>query len=384
MDPPVTQMAGMAIGGVAAGAADAPEKETAPISKEATCVITIDGARVQSVSRVPTWEDALRKSPGTEPDQAILRAVKRMKHGDWKTPTPIQEQMQLVFGSKRNFIGQAMGGQGKTGAFAAASFVVVDKAVRGPQVLVVEKTRNLVTQVRRPTPTCQPQPLPNSDPPHPPHTQTHAVHLRSQTLKVFEELAKLANEEAGAPADSPVWTVGPPMIGGTAKPSKLFQMYVGVPDKLLQVLPRECWKSLKLIVVDEADDLLDEGLGDFHCASFHSDSCRFPDRSPPTYPPTNTTFVCISFSDPQREQLSLASPASGRCTLPHISFSPRILKRGLCAAVCSELHLAGTESWRTRRLIISLQPISSPRTLRRLRECRISVYFWTATHSRHT
>lgn len=150
-----TSLAAVTVGGGAAGggpAADAVElRDTAPISKEVTRVITVDGALVPSgPSAAPTWENALRRSPQTEPDQALLRAVKRMKGGHWPCPTPIQEQMHHVIGSKRNYIGQAMGGQGKTGAFAATSFVVVDKAAPGPQVLVLEKTRGLVLQVRRP------------------------------------------------------------------------------------------------------------------------------------------------------------------------------------------------------------------------------------------
>ena len=156
-----TSLAAVTVGGGAAGGGPAAddvelrERDTAPLAREVTRVITVDGALVPSgPSAAPTWENALRRSPQTEPDQALLRAVKRMKGGLWPYPTPIQEQMHHVIGSKRNYIGQAMGGQGKTGAFAATSFVVVDKAAPGPQVLVLEKTRGLVLQVRRPAGLC--------------------------------------------------------------------------------------------------------------------------------------------------------------------------------------------------------------------------------------
>ena len=64
-----------------------------------------------------------------------------------------------------------------------------------------------------------------------------------------------------------MWSVGPPMIGGAAKQSAPFkQIYVGVVDKL-QGWRKAEWQNLKLIVVDEADDMLAEGLDEFHGAS---------------------------------------------------------------------------------------------------------------------
>jgi len=109
----------------------------------ATVVVTGAGAHSKAFLSAKSW-DALQLRP--ELKQAVLR--KR-----WETPSHIQAQsLPLAMGTTAqgqvHLIGQAMGGSGKTGAFAIAALQLLEVALQAPQAIIITPTKVLATQVR--------------------------------------------------------------------------------------------------------------------------------------------------------------------------------------------------------------------------------------------
>lgn len=79
-------------------------------------------------------------------DLPMSETVREAVHGmGWRQPTPIQRLIVPQLGARRDVIGRAETGSGKTGAFGI--FLASDIAAPGVQALVLAPTRELVIQI---------------------------------------------------------------------------------------------------------------------------------------------------------------------------------------------------------------------------------------------
>ncbi|MDR1976861.1 MAG: DEAD/DEAH box helicase [Campylobacteraceae bacterium] len=76
--------------------------------------------------------------------EQVLRAVKEL---GFKEPSPIQEQIIPLILEGRDVVGQAQTGTGKTAAFSLPSLNMIDGKEKKIQILVITPTRELATQV---------------------------------------------------------------------------------------------------------------------------------------------------------------------------------------------------------------------------------------------
>lgn len=154
--------------------------------------------------------------------QPVLKAIQQL---GYEQPTPIQAQCIPLLLDKKNLLGTAQTGTGKTAAFALPLLSSIDEKQKTPQILVLTPTRELAIQV------------------------AEAFQSYAKYLKGFHVL---------------------PLYGGADIRSQLkalkrgAQIIVGTPGRTLDHLKR---KSLNLgqinaLVLDEADEMLRMGFID--------------------------------------------------------------------------------------------------------------------------
>lgn len=152
--------------------------------------------------------------------QDILRAVEEMGFEDM---TPIQEQAIPVLLEKKDVIGQAQTGTGKTAAFAIPMIQRIDPQIRKPQGIILCPTRELAMQAA-------------------------------------EEIRKLTKYMHGIKV-LPVY--GGQDIGRQIRAlSQGVQIIVGTPGRVMDHLRRHTIKTgeIRMIVLDEADEMLNMGF----------------------------------------------------------------------------------------------------------------------------
>lgn len=150
----------------------------------------------------------------------ILRAVQEM---GFENMTPIQEQSIPVLLEGKDIIGQAQTGTGKTAAFAIPMIQSIDPDIRKPQGIILCPTRELAMQAA-------------------------------------EEIRRLSKYMHGVRV-LPVY--GGQDIGRQIRAlSQGVQIIVGTPGRVMDHLRRHTIKtaSVKMIVLDEADEMLDMGF----------------------------------------------------------------------------------------------------------------------------
>lgn len=155
-------------------------------------------------------------------DPEILKAIEKL---GFEQPSPIQAEAIPVALAGRDLVGQSQTGSGKTMAFAVPGLQAVDPTDKSVQMLVMCPTRELAMQV------CA-------------------------------EIHKLLPGRRGVAAT--------PIYGGTSYDSQIralnkgSQIVVGTPGRILDFLRRGTLKlgGLKMLVFDEADEMLDMGFRD--------------------------------------------------------------------------------------------------------------------------
>ena len=153
-------------------------------------------------------------------NESILKAVTEM---GFEVMTPIQEQAIPVLLEGRDVIGQAQTGTGKTAAFAIPMIERIDENIKRPQGIILCPTRELAMQAA-------------------------------------EEIRKLAKYTHGVRV-LPVY--GGQEIGKQIRAlSQGVQIIVGTPGRVMDHLRRHTIKTdeIKMIVLDEADEMLDMGF----------------------------------------------------------------------------------------------------------------------------
>jgi ATP-dependent RNA helicase DeaD len=152
----------------------------------------------------------------------LLKAVVQM---GYEEATHIQSQAIPALLTGSDVVGQSQTGSGKTAAFALPAIERVDVKLRAPQILILCPTRELAVQVA-------------------------------------EEVAKLASYKKGVREI--------PIYGGQSYDRQLrglrdgAQIIIGTPGRVMDHLERRTLKldQLKMIILDEADRMLDMGFVD--------------------------------------------------------------------------------------------------------------------------
>lgn len=150
----------------------------------------------------------------------------------FEKPSKIQQRAIIPLSQGHDIIGQAQSGTGKTGAFSIGTLQGLDEKIRSPQILIVEPTRELATQV----------------------------------FNVYSQIGAYLNIKVHC------------CIGGTRRKDDEsilrdgVHAVVGTPGRIYDMLCRRLIDTthMKTLVLDEADEMLSRGFLEdikniFHC-----------------------------------------------------------------------------------------------------------------------
>jgi len=162
------------------------------------------------------WEDLSAKTE-------LLRGIYA---SGFEKPSPIQRKAILPLFSKRDVIAQAQSGTGKTACFSIGALQLIDTSLKEPQVIILSPTRELSIQSKKVIDT-----IGNLMP-------GLSTHLMVGGTSTFDSIKELR----------------------TTSP----QIIVGCPGRIHYMLKRKSLTSsaLKLLILDEADELLSFGFKD--------------------------------------------------------------------------------------------------------------------------
>ena len=166
------------------------------------------------IKNIENWDEL-------ELDQSILRGI--YAYG-FELPSPIQKQAIRPMIMNRDIIAQAQSGTGKTGCFTVGTLAIIDPSSNNIQALLLSPTRELAMQ-------------------------TKAV---IDAIGVFVKNFRSQLLIGGTPTDTCIREIN------TNKP----QVVVGCPGRVYDMLRRKNFSpsNLKLIVLDEADEILSSGF----------------------------------------------------------------------------------------------------------------------------
>ena len=176
--------------------------------------VIIESEEQSSEFLLKNWDDF-----DIKPD--LLRGIYSL---GFENPSPIQSKAILPMVSKRDIIGQAQSGTGKTGTFSIGTLQIIDTSEKNIQAILMAPTHELA----------------------------------KQSASVVEKL--------GGFMDGLVVQI---LVGGTSihedsdnlKKNKP-QIIVGTPGRIYDMIKRDILnvKYVKLFVIDEADDMLSTGF----------------------------------------------------------------------------------------------------------------------------
>lgn len=152
----------------------------------------------------------------------IVRAVKDM---GFEEATPIQSQAISVIMEGKDIIGQSQTGTGKTAAFGLPCLEMLDPDNKGLQALILCPTRELAIQVSE----------------------------EFRKFLKYKENIKVLPIYGGQPIDRQITAL-----------KKGIQVIIGTPGRVMDHMRRHTIKmnSVKYVVLDEADEMLDMGFRD--------------------------------------------------------------------------------------------------------------------------
>ena len=172
---------------------------------------------IDSINKFENWDsDLLNLRPN------LLRGIYAI---GFETPSPIQKEAIIPVTKKRDIMAQAQSGTGKTGAFCIGSLQIVDEGLSKPQILMISPTRELAFQ----------------------------------TYEVLEKLGNFMEIKIHM------------LVGGTSitDDTQILendgpQFIVGTPGRIHDMIRRNILKtsSIKLLILDEADEMLSIGFKD--------------------------------------------------------------------------------------------------------------------------
>jgi translation initiation factor 4A len=142
----------------------------------------------------------------------------------FESPSSIQQKAIVPLISGRNLIAQAQSGSGKTGAFCIGALEKIDTNINNVQVIIL----------------------------------SHTKELARQTYNVFNNLGEFLNIKS-------TLVIGGLNIEESKKEFKKgVHAIIGTPGRILHMLNDRCFniKKMKLLIIDEADELLSTGFED--------------------------------------------------------------------------------------------------------------------------
>ena len=170
----------------------------------------------KDLKEINNWEDLNVKMP-------LLRGIYA---SGFEHPSPIQRKAILPIFAKRDVIAQAQSGTGKTACFSIGALELIDTSKNVSQAMILSPTRE----------------------------------LSIQTKKVIDELGGMMPELRTQL-----------MIGGTSTDDAMQQLrnitphiIIGCPGRIHDMLKRKrlSVKDLRILILDEADELLSAGFKD--------------------------------------------------------------------------------------------------------------------------
>ena len=196
------------------GSRNAPpqKKETIAVSPDVAITDTTDYSKVE----IQSWDDF-------EIPPAVLRGI--YAYG-YETPSPIQKKAIYPILNGRDVIGQAQSGTGKTATFSSGALSKVDISNKKTQIMILSPTRE----------------------------------LSKQTCKVISTLGSMMEG-----------LVVQNIVGGTYVEEDMAiysknipHIVVGCPGRAYDLIRRRALDaaSLKMIIIDEADEMLSIGFKD--------------------------------------------------------------------------------------------------------------------------
>jgi translation initiation factor 4A len=164
---------------------------------------------------IQSWDDL-------DCDTTLLRGI--YSYG-FEKPSPIQQRAILPMKNKRDIIAQAQSGTGKTGCFAVGILLSIDLEKNKTQALCISPTRELSTQIK---------------------TVIDGIGSMMTGLKTHLLVG-------GTSTDEDIRTL---------QDKKHPQVVIGCPGRIYDMLRRKKLASadLKLLVLDEADEMLSSGF----------------------------------------------------------------------------------------------------------------------------
>ena len=178
--------------------------------------MTDENSSLKDIKEINSWEDLNVKMP-------LLRGIYA---SGFEHPSPIQRKAILPIFAKRDVIAQAQSGTGKTACFSIGALELIDTSKNVPQAMILSPTRE----------------------------------LSIQTKKVIDELGGMIPELRTQL-----------MIGGTSTDDAMQQLrnvtphiIIGCPGRIHDMLKRKrlSVKDLRILILDEADELLSAGFKD--------------------------------------------------------------------------------------------------------------------------
>ena len=164
-------------------------------------------------TEITNWNDINMK-------EDLLRGI--YSYG-FESPSPIQKRAIIPIVQGRDVIAQAQSGTGKTGAFTISAIQCIDETVNEIQVLILAPTRELAIQIH----------------------------------KVVTSLGAFINK-----FKSKLMIGGVPTSEDMVDNNQVPQILVGTPGRVYDMIRRKkiTVKSLRLIILDEADEMLSAGF----------------------------------------------------------------------------------------------------------------------------
>ena len=215
---------------------------------------------------IESWDD-----DNVNLKQKLLRGI--YGHG-FENPSPIQKKAIIPMINRKDIIAQAQSGTGKTGAYSVSTLQIVDSTIAETQSLVLAPTRELAVQI------------------------TDVIRNLSVQLGTVVKL----------------------LIGGTPVREDIQEMrntvphiVVGTPGRVFDIIRNGHIDSakIKLLVLDEADEILSKGFEDqihdiFQYLSSDAQIALFS----ATMPPELKNLTCKFMRDPveilvKQEQVTL-------------------------------------------------------------------------------
>ena len=154
-----------------------------------------------------------------------IKLLRGIYANGFETPSPIQKKALIPIIKERDIIAQAQSGTGKTGAFVIGSLQLINEDLKQTQVIIISPTREL-------------------------SRQNYEV---AKTISQFQNITPQL------------------LIGGTSTDddkellnNNVPQIVIGCPGRIYDMIRRKHLKTkdIKLLVLDEADEMLSAGFKD--------------------------------------------------------------------------------------------------------------------------